>query len=275
MGPLHMVCAHAREASPLVAHFRLQRARDAAPFQVFERGDVRLVISGSGKLAAAAATAFLYQLAGAKRQAAWLNVGVAGHRSLGVGVVRAVQKVTEESTGATWYPQRLDLSAMPSSELITLDAPCHDYPKECLVDMEGCGFFATATRFSTAELVHSTKVVSDNQETPVGAETVKGATEAVEKAVPAIAAFAEGLAALAASEQVRLQPPAGFDELLERGHYTATQRSTLDNTLRRRAVLLPEAPIHEAHYGAPARQTLRALAAEVAAGEDRLSLVRK
>ena len=79
------VVALRAEARPLIDRYRLEPADDGA-FRCFHGSGRSLVISGVGKVAAAAATACLHE----KPLDVWVNVGIAGHRDRAPGeLVRA------------------------------------------------------------------------------------------------------------------------------------------------------------------------------------------
>ena len=47
--------------------------------------------------------------------------------------------------------------------LVTLDQPDPSYKQRGIMDMEASGFFSTACRFGSAELIQVLKVISDNR----------------------------------------------------------------------------------------------------------------
>ena len=60
---LNLIVATQTEARPLIAHFHLQAANLGSAFPLYHKDDLRLIISGIGKIAAATATAYLFGLA--------------------------------------------------------------------------------------------------------------------------------------------------------------------------------------------------------------------
>lgn len=159
------VVALACEAKPLIEHYGLKADLGATAFRLYRSERDELVISGVGRVAAAAATAFL--AARSETAGAWVNVGVAGHRSLPKGSLVIAEKIEERTSGLSFYPRRHFSSPAPGSRLITVDEVETGYEQEAAYDMEGSAFWATANRFQHAELVHCLKVVSDSPEEPV------------------------------------------------------------------------------------------------------------
>jgi hypothetical protein len=158
---LRLVVALQAEARPLVERFGLEPAA-GEPFPIYRNDESWLIVSGHGKAAAAAATAYLHLLCGAAPGCVWLNVGLGGHsqRTLGEGVV--AHKISDGASGASWYPQLVVDSPSPTVPVLTVERVEEEYAPPWVYESEAAGFFPTACRFSVAELVHCYKVVSDN-----------------------------------------------------------------------------------------------------------------
>ena len=165
---LNFVIAHSQEARPLIDYYRLNKNNRHNGFNVFENENVRLVVSGQGKLNAAAATAYLAGIYASRASSGiWANVGVAGHRDHSIGSLWRANKVTEAISDRSIYPVLLQNSRQSSTQingcvLKTVATPESDYLGDCLYDMEAAGFFQTAVRFATLEAIACFKVVSDN-----------------------------------------------------------------------------------------------------------------
>lgn len=165
------------EATPIISQFRLKKSPHINAFQVYQNENICLVITGIGKIATASAIGFIHawqqsssleeHTHHAKASAAWLNVGIAGHSHLEIGDSFLATKIIECSTQKTFYPPLSFKLPSVSSDLYTVDLPDDAYLNEGGVDMEASAFYATASRFSTGELVQSYKVISDNKQTPV------------------------------------------------------------------------------------------------------------
>jgi nucleoside phosphorylase len=203
----------------------MERIEGSMPW--FRSESAALVLSGVGKSAAAAATAYLHARTGEVPHAVWINAGVAGHRSRPIGDIALAHTVIDDASGRRWYPTRLGGPSLDSAEIRTVDARRTELATDALYDMEASGFYPVALRFSTIELVQSLKIVSDHGASPVRAERVR---ELVESRVDSLAETADHLEALASA-----LGPLRRDErtLAERYHSRWRFTTTEDRRLRR------------------------------------------
>lgn len=112
------------EAKPLIRAFSLKRVQTGLPFDVYENMDtsIRLVISGTGMCAAAAATAAVFGRYGAANEDHLINVGTcageAGAEEMSdKGYL--CHKITDRNTGHTYYPDMLYRHAFAEAQIIT------------------------------------------------------------------------------------------------------------------------------------------------------------
>jgi adenosylhomocysteine nucleosidase len=161
---INLVVALKAEARPLIRHYELHDKHADTTFPVYLGTDMALVVSGPGKAAAAAATAWLQGLTQGNKGNVWLNIGIAGHATCAVGDGRIANRVTEHATSRSWYPPQVHDLDIETGRLLTVDSPENDYSVDTLYDMEAAGFYPAACRFSSSELVQCFKVVSDNRQ---------------------------------------------------------------------------------------------------------------
>lgn len=193
---LRLVVALQAEARPLLDLFGLEPA-GSEPFPVYRSEEAWLIVSGQGKAAAAAATAYLHLLAGGAPGRVWLNVGLGGHsrRTVGEGVV--AHKISDAASGASWYPQLVVDSPSPTVPVLTVERVEEEYAPPWVYESEAAGFFPTACRFSVAELVHCYKVVSDNPDATLSRRVSSASiAELIALNLESIEAFARDLAGL-------------------------------------------------------------------------------
>jgi len=102
-----------------------------------------------------------------------------------------------------------------------------------MFDMEASGFYASAIRYSSQELIQVFKVVSDSPSSPLRrfdkrevSGWISGALETLE---PAIDALLE----LSVEEAQRLEAPAGYAAYLQQWHFTQSQQIQLRRLLCR------------------------------------------
>ncbi len=204
---LRLVVSLQSEARPLVERLRLKPSGEG-PFPVYRADDIWLIVSGHGKAAAAAATAYLHLTTGGGLGRVWLNVGLGGHsqRTLGEGVV--AHKISDAASGASWYPQLVVDSPSPTVPVLTVERVEEEYSPPSVYESEAAGFFPTACRFSIAELVHCYKVISDNPDATLSRRMSSAAVEELVAAnAEKIETFAHSLADLARELQAILAHP--------------------------------------------------------------------
>ena len=170
---INIVVALPAEARPLLDHFRLRDRQHNMVFPIYRNTDMALIVSGSGKVAAAAATALLAGTGTPHSRAAWLNIGIAGHAHHAIGSGYIAHRITDSATGKNWSPPQLHELSTPTESLYTVDRPEDDYPTTALYEMEASGFLPVANRFSSSELVQCFKVISDNRTQATTAVTAK------------------------------------------------------------------------------------------------------
>lgn len=161
---LTLVAALSCEVKPIIDSLRLMKVCDK-PFTLF-RGQVNsqlieVLVSGIGALAMAAAVGWI----GGQRpqqKRVWLNIGSAGHGSARLGSAYRIHASACILSERTHYPAMVAKTVLATDAVLSVDAPSGDYPDIGCIDMEAYAFFTAAYKFSSAELVESIKVVTDN-----------------------------------------------------------------------------------------------------------------
>ncbi len=261
IGTVNIVSALPGEAKPIVGHFKL-RSSQTDPFKIYNNSDdsVRLIISGVGKRAAAEAVKHLAKLFCSNLSDGWLNIGIAGHASLPVGTLVAAHKITAAETGRAWYPPMVLDFPCETASLLTVEKETENYPSDALVEMEAAGFYASASHFSTHELIHCMKVVSDNRnEKKLDSRSV---TEMITIHFDAVGSVVHSLLKLSENLRKRLIVPSQLDHFLRRWKFTVTQTHQLEKLLRRWAVIFPgtnplETVVSDNNKGREVLQSLR------------------
>jgi len=236
---INLVVAIPCEAKPLIQHLRLQK-QACNDYALYKGEGLNLIVSGVGKLAAAIACAWLQGLntTSSMADSAWLNIGIAGHGYQPLGSGFLAHRVSEQNSDRCWYPGFAFKRPCPSAALVTVDKAESRYLDNTLYDMEGAGFLAACQRFSSIELVHCFKVVSDNHFS--GIENINEAyvTELISGQLSTI----DDIIASLQQCQHRLahtqEPPPYYADCLQRWHFTHYQRKLLQQLLWRRQALL-------------------------------------
>jgi nucleoside phosphorylase len=156
------VCAMHCEAKPVIDFYRLKKSHGNNAFDLYRGDNMACIISGIGKLASAAASAWIAATHDETTSIAWVNLGIAGAATHEPGAIFALNQVIDADTGQRYYPIPGADSTLPGCACLTLSQPSDDYREEYLFDMEASGFMHSALRFSSAELTQSIKIVSDN-----------------------------------------------------------------------------------------------------------------
>ncbi len=234
LGHIHWVVALRPEAKPIIEKFRMnldQAASSLFPVYRSKCGAHDLVISGPGKMNAAAATGYLAGLTGSDGPTwGWLNFGIAGCGGDDFGEVFLASKISDSATGRSHFPPCLwDRKLAPKRRPVsTVDLPCEDYPADgVLVEMEASGFYSTAIKCQTMELCQSIKVVSDDPSHPISGISKDSVSTLCERALtslePWLNAFSETISAV---DRVNSDPPE-MTSLLSALHFSATREHQL------------------------------------------------
>ncbi len=188
--------ALACEAKAFINQFKLKKDLTHHPFTLYTNEKIILTITGTGKIAMAAAVAYSLALFESIENPVLINAGIAGHQTAALGKLFSVHKVTDIDSGKNYYPQSIIKNAGSSLALCTVSKPNLNYEDNCLYEMEASGFYEISTRFTTAERIHIFKIVSDNQR--IGIETInaKKVTAWMTASIEEIATVIEKLQAL-------------------------------------------------------------------------------
>ena len=171
---VYVFCAIYGECSGLIKHYNLKKRQTDKyyRFDVFENENqpVRIILTGQGSVMAAAALSGAASFFGIKAEDAIINVGTcAGDYE--PGQVFICNKITEEATGRTFYPDMILRSRMPESELVTVPVvirkSIHEYANKdshnmVLYDMEAAAIYQAANLYVGPHRMGFVKVVSDN-----------------------------------------------------------------------------------------------------------------
>lgn len=241
---LNFVVALQAEATPIINQWRLRKLSNWQPFPVFESNQsgviTRLIISGIGRTNSAAATAWLasrtlQEINSRPRPQVWLNAGIAGNQENEVGTLLAGHKITEKTTGETWFPPQVR-SPLSSSDILTTDHVVTEYTPGTLHEMEASGFYKTAQRFSFSELVQCVKIVSDNKLSSVTKIDAKFATRLVADNLNILTEYSLSLQEIAQqcdqpdSQEIQENISTNFN-------FTVTQQRQLQRLLQRYAII--------------------------------------
>jgi hypothetical protein len=239
---INIVTAFPGEARPLIDCLGLTDKDTQGPGTLYRNEKCRLVISGAGKIQAAAATAWLQDSGPVNGNTAWLNIGIAGHASRPVGEGALAHRITDHGTGKSWYPPQAHGLTLATDNLITVDIAQTGYPQDVLYDMEAAGFFPVACRSTIAELVQCYKVVSDNRNNPVAGVTPGQGEALITDRLADITRLVRVLDELSDAVIDRRVPENSIARFTSHWRFTVSQRHQLEKLLARWDAMLPEQP---------------------------------
>lgn len=149
------------EAKPVIERFKLKKNTKETKFSLYESDDLRLVITGVGQINMAMAVAHICSKYEITNDTYVINFGTCAGNENGEYMI---QKITEQETGRTFYPDLLIRHAFEEATLLsgmTLSAN-----KECndLYDMEAAAFYQSAVKYVWTDRISLIKIVSDSFE---------------------------------------------------------------------------------------------------------------
>ena len=220
------VCAMHCEAKPVIDFYRLKKSHEDNAFDLYRGENMACIISGIGKLASAAATAWIAARYESTASIAWINLGVAGAATHEPGSIFTLNQVIDADTGQRYYPAPGADSHLPGCACLTLSRASEDYRENTLFDMEASGFLLSALRFSSAELTQSIKIISDNhqyktaKDRPRVSALIDQHIELIDQQATSLIALKQEIAALAI-------PTESWQKLTAMAHFSQTQKSRL------------------------------------------------
>ena len=223
------------EAKPLVEHFNLKKDTTIQPFAVYFNKHICLTVTGLGKSAMAAGVAYTQALFATVEHPVLVNIGIAGHIDHAVGSLFLIDKITDVDSRKSYYPPLVFTPPCPTANIQTVSRPQLDYDRHHLCDMEASAFYETAVRFSTGELIHCLKIISDNELSPAENIQPKQVAALIAANIATIETLLAELSRLA--RLITAPEPRLFEQLTQRCHFTVSEQGQLKNRLSRWAAL--------------------------------------
>ena len=153
------------EAKNIIDHYGLKKEKspEMVRFDVFANESIRLVITGVGEINAAAAVSNIGGAYGISPDDEILNVGCgAGFSSdICMGSIFLGNKLTEQMTGRTFYPDMLMKANFRECEIVTVARVLNEGCDSVVYDMEAAAVYQAAAFFVGPHRMHFIKLVSD------------------------------------------------------------------------------------------------------------------
>ena len=162
---IYIFSAFYAEAKNIIDHYGLKKEKspEMVRFDVFANESIRLVITGVGEINAVAAVSNIGGAYGISPDDEILNVGCgAGFSSdICMGSIFLGNKLTEQMTGRTFYPDMLMKANFRECERVTVARVVNAGCESVVYDMEAAAVYQAAAFFVGPHRMHFIKLVSD------------------------------------------------------------------------------------------------------------------
>lgn len=162
---IYIFSAFYAEAKNIIDHYSLKKEKspETVRFDVFANDSIRLVITGVGEINAAAAVSNIGGAYGISPDDEILNVGCGagfGNETC-LGSIFLGNKLTEQMTGRTFYPDMLMKTNLMECEIVTVTRVLNEGCDSVVYDMEAAAVYQAAAFFVGPHRMHFIKLVSD------------------------------------------------------------------------------------------------------------------
>ena len=162
---IYIFSAFYAEAKNIIDHYGLKKEKspETVRFDVFANDSIRLVITGVGEINAAAAVSNIGGAYGISPDDEILNVGCGagfGNETC-LGSIFLGNKLTEQITGRTFYPDMLMKTNLMECEIVTVARVLNEGRDSVVYDMEAAAVYQAAAFFVGPHRMHFIKLVSD------------------------------------------------------------------------------------------------------------------
>ena len=237
---MRIVTALVPEAKPLIERYSLKKVGGNLMFPIYQNKNSFLIISGIGRINSAIATAYLHVKSGELNSQPFLNIGIAGHHRPMLGFAVIANQITDHSTGKSLYPPQIVFDSVARSPLITVNEVETRYEADAAYDMEAYGYYSSAVKVTTAELVQSLKVVSDHPGHSAITLDPKRIESFIRNRIDQIDEFLQILQHLSTSIAREQAESYDLETFFLRWHFTVSQRHQLSKIVNRWALLTKE-----------------------------------
>jgi len=187
---IHFIVATTTEARPLIDFFKLKKKDSISNFIFFVNDDVSLTISGIGKLNSAMSVAHTFYEFNKIKNNIWINFGISGHINHKIGEIFLINKIIDKETNYKFFPHIIKNCNLNQHSCMTYSKENFAYTDD-LSDMEAIGFFMGAEKYSTKELIHTIKIISDNKDLKIDFQDKKKVYEIIKPRLKELCDFKE------------------------------------------------------------------------------------
>ena len=153
------VTAIYEEARPFIEILGLKKRADEHMYQHFVSDGFEVVIVGEGQVSALRNCSRHFALNEPSSDSIVINVGICGSSFGNVGDIYLINKIIDDTTGKTYYPDLIHKIDLPQHSITTVSFPRSE--GEGLYDMEASMLYEGFVPYYTLERMFFIKVVSD------------------------------------------------------------------------------------------------------------------
>ena len=153
------------EAEPFIKSFNLKKDLSEFKFQIFLSHNIRLIITGVGKIKAAIALTYLFTKYKPSYSDILINIGLCGcrNKNYDIGDIFLCNKIIDHDTNRTYFTDILFKHIFKETSIETCS--CISDRNTCLqgeiADMESSGIYESALTFIQPHEIFFIKIVSD------------------------------------------------------------------------------------------------------------------
>lgn len=158
---VYFLCSLYKEAEEIISYFHLKKNSYISSFQEFYGDNIRLIISGTGKINAACAVGYIMSQNKPSKEDVVINIGICGSDIRSEGEALLVNKIIDTDSGEKYYPDVIIKHPFKEACLETYSKVVKHGNIKDLCDMEGSAFYKSASKFVYQHQIAIIKVVSD------------------------------------------------------------------------------------------------------------------
>ncbi len=202
------------EAQPLIEFYHLKKNNQIKQFQVFQNDEMNLIITNTGSIAAAVGVSLLCNKYPPSVDDFLINIGVCAinKKDIPSGTIYCCNKITEEATNRSFYPDLLYQHSFPEISILTCSRikTKHEIARcgreRQLFDMEAAGIYQAASYYYQPQQLSFLKIVSDyGTQKEINPKTI---SELIQKKIPELNIWLD----LLKRARTKISPPFSREE---------------------------------------------------------------
>ena len=154
------------EAEPFIKEFQLKKDVKEPKFKIFYNKNIKLLITGVGKIKCAIALTYLFSKNRPLSSDLFVNIGLCGSANINytIGQTFLCNKIIDNDTKKTYYTDILFKHPFKETSIETFSVITHShyYINGELVDMESSALFESALTFMQSHQIFFIKIISDH-----------------------------------------------------------------------------------------------------------------